>query len=118
MKSYKTYSDSQYLKKEDFPEPESLTIVEVREEKVTAPGKEPKPKVVLYFDEVDKGLVLNRTNGDELFEMTGHEDPEQWVGQCVEAYNDKHVAYGGKRVGGIRLRPAKAAAVPTKERPY
>src|SRR5262245_57914592 len=31
MKSYKTYSESAYLKKEDFPEPETLTITEVRE---------------------------------------------------------------------------------------
>jgi len=108
MKSYRAYSDSKYLNTEDFPQPRILTIVEVREERVTAPGKEPKPKVVLYFDEVDKGLVLNRTNGDKLFEMTGHEDPEQWVGQCVKAYNDKGVVCGDKR-GGIRLRPVKHA---------
>jgi hypothetical protein len=113
MKSYKTHSDSAYLKKEDFPEQETLTINEVRDEEVTAPGKKPKRKLVLSFDGIDKGLVLNQANGDALFEMTGHDDPEQWVGQRVEAYNDPHVTYAGKRIGGIRLR--KPAAVPAKE---
>jgi hypothetical protein len=117
MKSYKAYSDSAYLKKEDFPTPEILTIAEVREEEVTAPGAKSKRKLILYFNEVEKGLVLNQANGDILFEETGRDDPEQWVGQRVEAYNDPHVVYAGKKVGGIRLRPAPAAVL-AEETPY
>jgi len=104
MKSYKTYSDCTYLRKEEFPSPETLTISMVREEEVTAPGKKPKPKIVVYFSEIEKGLVLNQANGDALFDMTGQDDPEKWVGQTVEVYNDPHVVYAGKRIGGIRLR--------------
>jgi hypothetical protein len=111
MKSYKAYSDSRYLKKEDFPTPEVLIIIEVREEEVTAPGEKPKRRVVLYFDGKDKGLVLNQANGDALFELTGYEDPEQWIDVRVEVYCDPNVKYAGKKVGGIRLRlPAPAAA--------
>ena len=118
MKSYKTYNDSAYLKKEDFPKPEILTISEVREEEVTAPGKKPQTKIVLYLNEVEKGLVLNLANGEVLSGLTGTEDPEKWVGQRVEAYNDPHVMYAGKRVGGLRLRePAPSAAVTTNEVP-
>jgi hypothetical protein len=113
MKSYKTYSDSAYLKKEDFPEPETLTIDEVCEEEVTAPGRKPKLKLVLSFEGIDKGLVLNQANGDALFEMTGQDDPAKWVGRRVEVYHDPNVTYAGKRVGGIRLR--KPAAVSAKE---
>ena len=109
MKNYRTYSDSAYLRKEDFPQPETLTIDEVREEEVTAPGNKPKRKLVLYFKGMDKGLVLNQANGDALFEMTGHEDPEKWVGQGVEVYHDPNVTYAGKRVGGIRLRKRAVA---------
>jgi hypothetical protein len=104
MKSYKTYGDSTYLRKEDFPKPEIFTIVEAREEKVTPPGGKPKVKPVLYFDETDKGLVLNQANGDVLFEMTGQDDPEKWVGTRVEVFNDQQVTYAGKRIGGVRLR--------------
>jgi hypothetical protein len=111
MKSYKSYSDCAYLKKEDFPKPETLTIDEVREEEVTAPGSKPKRKVVLYFKGIDKGLVLNQANGNALFDMTGQEDPEQWVGRNAEVYHDPNVTYAGKRVGGIRLRKPTAVAV-------
>jgi hypothetical protein len=109
MKSYKAYSNSAYLKKEDFPAPEVLTISGAREEEIKAPNKEPKRNPVLYFEGIEKGLVLNQANGDTLFEMTGYDDPEQWIGTCVEAYCDPSVKYAGKKVGGIRLRQAKPA---------
>jgi hypothetical protein len=114
MKSYKSYSESAYLRKEDFPEPKVATIVEAREEQVTAPGKKPKDKIVLYFREPDKGLVTNMAHGDALFDMTGSDDPEDWVGETVELYHDPSVAYAGKRVGGIRLRPVRKLAAKTK----
>jgi len=113
VKSYKTYSDSIYLKKEDFPKPETLTIDEVREEEVTPLGGKPKLKLVVSFDGIDKGLVLNQANGDALFEMTGQDDPAKWVGRRIEVYHDPQVTYAGKRVGGIRLR--KPAAVSVEE---
>jgi hypothetical protein len=104
MKSYKAYSDGQFLKKEDVSPPQVWTITDVREQTVTAPGKEPKDKLVLFFDGTKKGLVLNISNGDVLYDMTGQEDPEEWIGQRVELYVDDNVAYAGKRVGGVRLR--------------
>ncbi len=63
MKSYKAYSDGQFLKKEDVSPPQVWTITDVREQTVTAPGKEPKDKLVLFFDGTKKGLVLNISNG-------------------------------------------------------
>jgi hypothetical protein len=115
MKSYKTYNDSPYLKKEDFPSPEVLTISEVREEQVTAPGEKPKRKLILYFKEIEKGLVLNKTHGDTLLEITGYEDPEKWIGTRVELYCDPSVMYAGKKVGGIRLRQPAPSPLPPAE---
>jgi hypothetical protein len=118
MKNYRTYNDSPYLKKEDFPRPEILTISDVREEEVTAPGEKPKTKIVLYFNEAEKGLVLNQANGDALFDLTGQDDPEKWIGTRVEMYCDSSVTYAGKRVGGLRLRePAPSAAGAATEVP-
>jgi len=104
MKSYKAYSDGQYLKKEDVDPPQVLTITDVKEQTVTTPGKEPKEKLVLFFNGTKKGLVLNMSQGDALYDMTGHEDPEEWIGQRVELFVDENVNYAGKKVGGVRLR--------------
>jgi hypothetical protein len=107
MKSYKCYGDGAYLTKADVTPPVVWTINNVEERTVTAPGKEPKDKLVLFFDGTQKGLVLNMTNGDTLFELTGHSDPEEWIGQRVELYVDEQVAYAGKKIGGVRLRKPK-----------
>jgi hypothetical protein len=104
MKSYKAYSDGQYLKKEDVSPAQVWTIKDVKEQTVTTPGKEPKTKLVLFFNETKKGLVLNISNGDVLYEMTGTDNPEEWIGTRVELYVDDSVTYAGKKVGGIRLR--------------
>ena len=112
MKTYKAYSESAYLKKEDFPEPKILTIESVREELVTAPGKPEKLKLVIYFEELEKGLVLNMVNGAVLEAMSGTDDPEQWVGLRVKAFNNPNVVFGNKPVGGIRLKPAVRQAKP------
>ena len=107
MKSYRAYGDGQYLKKDDVSDPQVWTITDVKEQTVTAPGKDPKDKLVLFFDGTQKGLVLNMTNGDALYDMTGQDDPEEWIGQQVELFVDEQVAYAGKRIGGVRLRKPK-----------
>jgi len=104
LKSYKAYSDGNFLRKADVEPPQVWTIVNVEERTVTAPGKPPTEKLVLFFDGSKKGLVVNIANGDVLFGLTGHEDPEEWIGTQVELYVDEDVAYAGKRVGGVRLR--------------
>jgi hypothetical protein len=104
MKSYRAYGDGQFLKKEDVTPPQVWTISNVEERTVTAPGKEPKDKLVLFFNETKKGLVLNMANGDTLFELTGNDDPEEWIGERVELFVDENVAYAGKCIGGVRLR--------------
>lgn len=104
MKSYKAYGDGAFLTKADVSPPQVWTITDVKEQTVTAAGKEPKDKLVLFFNETKKGLVLNMSNGDALYDMTGHDDPEEWIGQRVELFVDENIAYAGKRVGGVRLR--------------
>jgi hypothetical protein len=112
MKSYKAYGNSKYLKKEDFPSPKVLTIEDPREEPIAALGGDSKTKLVIYFEEVERGLVLNMTNGDTLCAISGSEDPAKWIGLKVEAYCDKSVRYAGKTIGGIRLRAIETAVGP------
>jgi hypothetical protein len=107
MKSYRAYGDGQFLKKQDVSPPQMWVITDVREQVVTAPGKPATDKLVLFFDGTKKGLVLNMSNGDTLCNITGADDPEEWIGERVELYVDDNVTYAGKKVGGVRLRKPK-----------
>jgi hypothetical protein len=104
-RSWRAHIGGAYLTHEDFPEPEILTIREAREEEVTPPGGKPEIKWVLYFEEIEKGLVLNKTNSKWLEKFTGTEYPVDWIGVRLEAYNDPSVVFNDT-AGGIRLRKA------------
>lgn len=96
--------DAQYLRKEDLPDPVDTELLYVKEEKVTPPGKGTKPRLVAYFDGLSKGLVLNTKNCEILEEITGIDDPNEWKDVAVQLYVDPDVTYGGKKIGGIRIR--------------
>ena len=104
-RSYKKFvGNATYLKKEDLPEPVDTTLLWVKEEKVTAPGKGTKTRLVAYFDGLSKGLVINMANAETLAELTGTDDYEKWADTTVQLYVDPDVKYGGKKTGGIRIR--------------
>ena len=104
-KSYRKFvGNAKYLKKEDIPSPVNTSILWIKEEEVTAPGKGTETRLVLYLDGLKKGLVLNTANADALLEITGTEDYEHWSDIPVQLYTDSDVTFGKKRVGGIRIR--------------
>jgi hypothetical protein len=104
-KSYKKFvGNAKYLKKEDIPSPVNTSILWTKEEEVTAPGKGTETRLVLYFEGLRKGLVLNGVNGEALVEITGTEDSEKWSDVPVQLYTDPDVTFGNKKVGGIRIR--------------
>ena len=63
-----------------------------------------KRRLLVYFEGVEKPLVLNRTNARKLAE-TYTEDHTKWVGVLVDLY-DEETSLGK----GVRLRPVKSAA--------
>ena len=104
-KSFRRFvGNAKYLKKEDIPSPVNTSILWTKEEEVTAPGKGTETKLVLYFDGLKKGLVLNTANAEALADITGTEEYEQWSDIPIELYVDPDVKYGGKKIGGIRIR--------------
>jgi hypothetical protein len=104
-KSYKKFvGNAKYLKKEDISSSVDTSILWIKEEEVTAPGKGTETRLVLYLDGFKKGLVLNATNAQALEEVTGTEDCEKWEDTPIQVYVDPDVKYGGKKIGGIRIR--------------
>lgn len=94
---------SKFLKKEDFPEPVTLTIKDVSKENVGLDNK-PEYKWVMRFREVAKPLVLNKTNIKRAAKACGSDDSDDWIGKKIVVYNDEEVEFGGEQTGGIRLR--------------
>jgi len=104
-KSFRTYLGSgHYLKKEDLSDPVNTELLWVKEETVTTPGKDTTTRLVAYFEGLSKGLVLNTANCETLREMTGTVDPNEWKDVALQLYVDPDVTYGGKKIGGIRIR--------------
>jgi hypothetical protein len=77
-------------------------------------------RFVVYFESVDKPLVLNPTNKNILVDALG-KSPAGWIGATVGIFVDPNVTFAGKRTGGVRLRvlqpPATKAPIPKKPAP-
>lgn len=92
-----------YLKATDVPESGvTWTIKTVRIEEL-GQGDEAEQKPVVYFNENETGLSLNKTNKEIIKALYGRMT-ENWTGKPVIVYNDVTVMNKGQRVGGVRLR--------------
>jgi len=67
-------------------------------------GRKEKNVPTLKFKDKQKQLVLRTsTNRKTLVRMFGS-DTKKWIGQRIEIYFDAAVKFGGKAVGGIRIK--------------
>lgn len=60
-------------------------------------------KVVLSFENTEKELVLNKTNGNMIAELLGSRDALQWVNSTITIRPDKTQMQDGKVVDCIRV---------------
>lgn len=94
-----------YLGKSDFSEDGNwYTIKDVTDESVEDKDGNTENKYVLYFNEFEKGLILNEGNREAVVEATGTSTTDFMVGKKVNVYHDPDVSFGGKRTGGVRIR--------------
>ena len=111
---------SKFLKKEDVGPGTLVTISGLTQENVAKEGADPDMKTVLHFNQLEKPMVLNSTNGQAIARITGKQNDieREWIGAHVVLYNDPNVSYAGRITGGIRVRAPKAGAVlPTVSAP-
>ena len=108
---------SRFLKKDDVQQPALVTVADIEQVNVAPEGKPAENKWTMTFNELDKPLVLNSTNMNVLASIYG-DDSDGWLGKQIVIYHDPNVSFGGKLVGGLRLRAPKnlkpAAAAPSK----
>ena len=92
-----------YLKKEDLTGPTPVTVRDVWSEAVLGAGRR---KLIVAFEELEKPLILNKTNTQRLVKIFGSTDTSSWRGP-ITLYVEKSVEYGGRAVGGIRVHRAR-----------
>lgn len=95
---------SNFLTRADVGQGKLVTIREVHQENVAKQGAPEELRWCVTFDESEKPMVLNSTNGQIIAQITKAEDTDQWTGHKVVLFDDPNVSFGGKLVGGIRVR--------------
>lgn len=114
MANIREMIESKYLKQEDVDEEANVTIVKVGKANVARENDEPEFKWLIKFNEFPKPMVLNSTNIKRLARACSSEDTDDWAGKQVILYVDHDVEFGGKVVGGLRIRAMPKAEPVTR----
>jgi len=97
-----------FLKQAEFDDGPRVFRINSAEKK-TFPaqgGRDEERKWVLHM-QCGRDFGLNKTNLQFISDWLGKK-PSAWSGHEVEIYNDTSVQFGGRRVGGLRVRrPAR-----------
>lgn len=100
---------NKYLKADvDITEDVLATIKTVKIESV-GQGAKTEQKPVVYFDKLEKGLVLNKTNAKMIAKIAKSDDTDDWKGTKIRLIATE-VEFQGELVMGIRVRELKRAA--------
>ena len=70
-------------------------------------GQNKESKPIVYFEKVQKGLVLNKTNAVEIAATHG-DQMEGWTGKEIELFSQM-VPFQGQNVPAIRVRAVAEA---------
>lgn len=73
---------STYLKADDLDGDVSVTISNIKFERMKDDDGKESDKPVVYFLRVDKGLVLNKTNATRISDQHG-DDTDSWAGKKI-----------------------------------
>ena len=95
------YDKSRFLKADDFEGERKLRIKGVTEELVGA-GADKEKKLVVWFTNDERGLVLNRVN-NRTFRGAFGDDTAGWAGKVIIIF-PMMVEMRGKMVPGLRVR--------------
>ena len=102
------YDQSKFLRAEDLTQDKVLRIKSVTEELV-GQGADQEKKLVVWFTNNPKGLVLNRTNNRTIRGVYG-DDVAGWIGKLIVVFPTQ-AEFRGRLVGALRVRipPPKQA---------
>lgn len=110
-----------YLKREEVTEEgEAHKVVSCVQQVLSMGDGESETKWVLTLSDL-KPLILNATNIRRCVAAFATSETDEWIGKSIVVYDDPEIEFGGKVVGGVRLRavpkktPTKAKAAPVDD---
>ena len=107
---------TKFLSKDDIHVP-TVGIVEQVINETLGQGDDQEIKPVMYFSSgIPKPMVINNTNWMNVEVLYGNES-DDWTGKPIEVWVDPSVAFGGKRIGGLRLRAPAGQSQPVQAAP-
>lgn len=105
---------SRFIKAADLDgKPQVFTILTVNMEMI-GQGSDAEEKPIVFFDETDQGLVLNKTNANMITELLGTDETNGWKGKRICLYPTR-VQFGSKMVDSIRVKEAEETESLEKE---
>lgn len=110
------YDQSRFLRAEDLTAEKKFCMKAVTVEEVGTEKKE--QKLVVWFNNDKRGLVLNKVNNRTLRTAFG-DDTANWAGKIIVIY-PTHVDMRGKMVPALRVRippPKQATEAPAAPQP-
>ena len=84
-----------------------VTIKKLDTDKVTGQQGRKEDCFVVYFNEFDKPMILNRTNAKAIEKVAESGLVEDWIGVQVTLYVEKGVKAFGEVVDALRIRDKK-----------
>jgi hypothetical protein len=103
---------SKYLRTADISDVvDTVVTIGSYEQVLVGQGSDAQQKFVLYFNELDKGLVLNATNGKVLTKMLLTDDMDNWIGSKITLYVKDDVQFKDDIVSAIRIRSKRPKEV-------
>ena len=104
-------STGKYLKREHVTEEGAAhRVVRAHEDDISLSDGMTEKKWILELEDL-KPMILNSTNIRRLVAAFGTAETDEWIGRSIVVYDDPAIEYGGKVVGGVRLR-----SVPKKKK--
>ena len=103
---------SKFIKASDIDQDYEVTIVEVGTDMV-GQGDQKEEKFIIHFEEMDRGLCLNKTNANLIAAQHGC-DTDGWIGKKI-VLTVEDVAYQGKITPAIRVRRPSRPVTPQRK---
>jgi hypothetical protein len=102
-------SQSKYLSKTDVGEDGLILTIKGFRMETLKSDEGDEDKMVMHFIEEVKPMVVNRTNAQLIAVATGAKTVGESKGKQIVVYNDPTVGFGGKIIGGLRIKKIAGA---------